>query len=255
MCVRRLTEKDTSDKDLIAKCLCIMGDNFNKRRSNKDRFIRLSKATSKLPPFEHAVSITRRANGKYILHIPCDPKYTRRDQPDRKNAMCGIDPGGRTFATVYDPTNCEAYSVGTEDDKRAVIHRLQRKIDKTQSFIDHLKSKGRTRAAVEYEQHMKKLRLELKTFVDDVHLKLSSHLVKNYDHVALGKIGVSGIVRKDGRRRRRLNKKATRDLLSWCHYRFRERLQHRVAGTDCNVVVQNESYTSMTCGKCGRKKS
>ncbi len=107
--VGRLPEKDTSDKDIIAKCLCIMGDNFsNKRRRNRQRFIRLSKATSKLPPFEHDVTITRRANGKYILHIPCDPKYTRCDQSGRKNAMCGIDPGGRTFCHRLRPTNCGA---------------------------------------------------------------------------------------------------------------------------------------------------
>ncbi len=142
--VRRLTEKDTTDKDLIAKCLCIMGDNFNKRRRNRERFIRLSKATRQVTTVRTRSDHHEASKWKRIFCTSRDdPKYTRSDQSGHKNAMCGIDPGGRTFATVYDPTNCEAYSVGTEDKKRAVIHRLQRKIDQTQSFIDHLKSKGR----------------------------------------------------------------------------------------------------------------
>ncbi len=85
---------------------------------------------------------------------------------------------------------------------------------------------------------LKKLHLKLKTFVDDIHLKLSSELVKSYRFVALGKIPVSQIVKKD--KPKHLNKRANRDLLCWRHYAFRQRLLHRAAETDCQVIIQDE---------------
>jgi len=40
---------------------------------------------------------------------------------------------------------------------------------------------------------------------------------------------------------------------NWGHTRFRTRLQHRAKGTNCEVIVQDEAYTSMTCSECGVK--
>jgi putative transposase len=39
--------------------------------------------------------------------------------------------------------------------------------------------------------------------------------------------------------------------LMWRHYKFREKLLHRSRRSLCEVKIQNESYTSKTCGSCG----
>jgi transposase len=58
-------------------------------------------------------------------------------------------------------------------------------------------------------------------------------------------------VKKD--RVKHLTKRANRDLLCWQHYKFRRRLKHRGRDSDCGVIIQDESHTSMACGKCGKK--
>jgi len=52
--------------------------------------------------------------------------------------------------------------------------------------------------------------------------------------------------------RSRLQEKTTRGLLTWGHFKFRQRLQQKaelVRG--CTVVICDEPYTSKTCGACG----
>jgi transposase len=253
--IRLLTERDSEDVAFQKKHIAIMKYNFlipNQRTPKNEKFIKLSKNVDRLPPIEHDVRITKRANGKFVLQIPCDSKYTRQHSTP-KDAMCGVDPGGRTFATVYDPTECIAYQVGTVEDKKRVIRKLHDRIDKTHAHLQRAIERNHEKAKEERTAQLKKLHLKLKTFVNDIHLKLSSHLVKNYSYVALGKIGVSSIVRKD--RPNHLAKRANRDLLCWSHFRFRQRLLHRANGTSCNIVVQDEAYTSKTCGICGTKNN
>ncbi len=189
----------------------------------------------------------------FIMNIPCDPKYTRRDASNDmiEKRVCGIDPGGRTFATVYDPIDCSVFQVGIKEDKQYVIRKLQDKIDHAHKHLTKAQKKKQRQAAQERIVSLKKIHFKLKTFVDDIHLKLSSHLVKEYQYVALGKINVAQLVKTD--RPKPLSPRAKRDLLYWQHYRFRQRLTNQTTNTECILEVQNEAYTSKTCGVCGEK--
>ncbi|KAH3690924.1 hypothetical protein DPMN_192748 [Dreissena polymorpha] len=248
--IRNLSSKDVSidNINMLNRYICMIPENFEKRSKPKERFLKLAKPITKIPPFDHDVKIVKRADGMFILNIPCDPKYTRRnasnDTIDKR--VCGIDPGGRTFATVYDPIDCCVFQVGIKEDKQYVISKLHNKIDHAQMHLRKAQNKKQQQAARERIVSLKKTHLKLKTFVDDIHLKLSSHLVKEYQFVALGKINVAPLVKK-----KHLSKRAKRDLLYWQHYRFRQRLTHRTTNTECILDVQNEAYTSKTCGVCG----
>ncbi|KAH3753320.1 hypothetical protein DPMN_187955 [Dreissena polymorpha] len=251
--VRNLSSKDVSidNINMLNRYICMIPENFEKRSKPKERFLKLAKPITKIPPFDHDVKIVKRADGMFILNIPCDPKYTRRnasnDTIDKR--VCGIDPGGRTFATVYDPIDCSVFQVGIEEDKQYVISKLHNKIYHAHKHLTKAQNKKQQQAASERIVSLKKTHLKLKTFVDDIHLKLSSHLVKEYEYVALGKINVAQLVKTD--RPKPLSPRAKRDLLYWQHYRFRQRLTHRTTNTECILDVQNEAYTSKTCGVCG----
>ena len=47
------------------------------------------------------------------------------------------------------------------------------------------------------------------------------------------------------------NSSNRRNLLSWCHYKFMERLQFQAQKRNCKVINVTEEYTSKTCGRCG----
>jgi hypothetical protein len=80
--------------------------------------LKLGKLISKLPPILNDVTITKRINGKWILNIPCAATFLRRPITDQPTAICGVDPGARTFLTVFDETNKEAYKLGDEPERR-----------------------------------------------------------------------------------------------------------------------------------------
>ena len=50
-----------------------------------------------------------------------------------------------------------------------------------------------------------------------------------------------------------LPKKSKRDLLMMRLYDFKEKLKIRAKNTPCQVVIQDESYTSKTCGRCNHR--
>ena len=65
----------------------------------------------------------------------------------------------------------------------------------------------------------------------------------------LPKLETSSMVRRGDRK---LHKKTARAMLTWSHYRFRQRLLSKSREYPwCNVIVTEEPYTSKTCGKCG----
>jgi transposase len=79
--------------------------------------LKLGKPVTKLPPIAHNVTVTKRVNGKWILNIPCAAKCSRRPIVTQPTAICGVDPGARTFLTVFDETNQEAYKLGDEPER------------------------------------------------------------------------------------------------------------------------------------------
>ncbi|KAH3839068.1 hypothetical protein DPMN_112490 [Dreissena polymorpha] len=102
--------------------ICMIPDNVEKRSNLKERFLKLAKRITNIPPIDHGVKIIKRADGTFIMNIPCDPKYTRRNASNNTidKRVCGIDPGGRTFATMYDPIDCNVFQVGIEEDQQYV---------------------------------------------------------------------------------------------------------------------------------------
>lgn len=241
--VRLLTEKDTADYSFQSRHIAIMVDKFlflNKETPNEFKFIKLSSNVFALPPFEYDVAIVKKMNGNFALHIPCDSMYTRSPITP-KDAMCGIDPGIRTFATIYDLTEQTAYQVGTKRDTQHTIPDLQSKINKAKKYLQHAIANNHKRAIEERTTHLRKLQFRLEQYVFDVQRKLASHLVTNYSYIALGKL-------------EQPNQSQNPDQMYWNHSQFRRILLHRAKGTTCKVVIQDEAFTSKTCAACGSKK-
>jgi len=208
------------------------------------QFMTLGKPQDKLPPIDHDLTVTRKPNGRFVLRIPCAATYTRvKSVEPSPKAICGVDPGDRAFLTVYDPSRLQVYRTGLIRDKDILMRPIYRKIDENQRLLTiasetgkHAEVRGRSRRA-------RKLWRGLRDKMDNAHAKMAGHLVGAYGLVAIGDLSSSTEIW----RRRRLNRRTKR---SWNHYRFRRRLLHRAAGTGCRVIVQDEAYTSKTCGQC-----
>jgi putative transposase len=94
-----------------------------------------------------------------------------------------------------------------------------------------------------------KARKRIKNMVDDCHRKAVKWLCSNYHVILLPKYETSNMVKKEDRN---IGKKTARSMYTWYHYRFKQRLISKSKlYPNCKVEVDDESHTTITCGKCG----
>ena len=188
--------------------------------------------------------------GHYYLCIPTNQEIQSDSQAPLETNHCTIslDPGVRTFMTGYDAdgTLCEW---GAGDMSR--IYRLCHAHDKLQAKWSKPSVRHRQRYCMRVAA--RRIRLKIRNLVDEVHKRLSKWLCENFRCVVLPKFETSQMVQK---RKRKLGSKTARAMMTWSHYRFRQRLLSKARAYPwCNVVVTSEEFTSKTCGQCGRLHS
>jgi putative transposase len=189
----------------------------------------------------YACRLTKDRLGRFYLCIPFRaPKCDNQALDARK--WVAIDPGVRTFITTYSPAFGESYKVGDRDANR--FFRLCLWLDKmyskkSRTFV-HSKKRKITKAI--NRQH-----LRIKHLVDEVHWKAIDFLTKKYTDIIIPPFESSNMVKKGNRK---INKKCVRQMLSWRHYTFRQRLMTKALEKGINVYVMGEEYTTKTCTCC-----
>jgi transposase len=224
--------------------------------------LKLGKPIAKLPPISHDVTVTKRINGKWILNIPCAAKFLRQPLSGQPNAICGVDPGARTFLTEFDETNKEAYKLGDDAERRIlkpIMNRAKRLGDDSSRAAEQasrVELGKRRRRNYERERDHKSLAAQrtwrrVRDKVTGIHNAIVRHFAETYAFVALGNLSYSVVERCD----KGMPKKSKDDLYMWRLYDFKTKLLHRFSGLEQQeVVIQDERYTSKTCGLCNNVK-
>lgn len=169
----------------------------------------------------------------------------------RRTISC--DPGVRTFLSYYSPTGSRAApvahygKVGCNDMTRIV--QLCVHLDHCQSRLAGLPAKKRWRLKLA----MACIRLKTRRLVDEVHKQTACWMVREYDTIILPKLNV--LAMSERRRGRKISSKTVRQMMTWAHSRFHERLVSKCEEYEDgakHVIAINEAYTSRTCTHCGR---
>jgi putative transposase len=156
----------------------------------------------------------------------------------KREKHCGIDPGIRTFATVYSPNN--SLEIGTN--LLSTIDNYNKKIDKIKSDND-LKILTKTK----YKKILYKYSNRMRNRVDDLHKKVSKYLVTSYENIYLGKISTSNIISNKKSNLSSINKRRM-SVLSF--YKFNETIKKMAIKYKSNVKDIDECMTSKTCHNC-----
>lgn len=185
------------------------------------------------------------ARNRWFMNIPYKRNVAVSNRGDIQASVVAIDPGVRTFATCYTPDGY-AVEVGAEDRKR--LCRLAIAADKVQSRMSRLTTDSRKhrRARVRF----KRLHFRIRCLVKDLHRKLSSWLCNTFDVILLPPFKTSEMSKRCSRR---LRSKTVRQMLTWSHFQFKQRLLDSAKLHGKVVLIVDESYTSQTCGDCGRR--
>lgn len=174
-----------------------------------------------------------RFQGYYYLHL-CIPIKQKPKNPIKQ--ICGIDLGGRTFATVCS-YNIESQETSTLDyqQRRNILDRLNGKLDILK------KRRGKRTKKKKYIKIEKKK----KDIVDLLHWQTVNHLLKYNDIIFLGDIKSHNIVKGNK------NKSLNRLLNDMKMYQFKQKLLYKASIAQKVVILVKEHNTTKCCSKCG----
>ena len=205
----------------------------------------------------------------YYLYVVINKEY--KNIKNRKEIVA-LDPGEKIFLSYY--SNNEIGNIGSN--MRVFILKQQRKIKKLQSILNkyNYKNNKSIKNKKTLKQKILKLYNKIKGYVNEIHKKSALYLCKNYENIILPTFETKNMIsknkiKKETERIKKLNKEEGRKeikklskliklnknvkfvLSMQSHYRFKEYLKAKAKEYKTNVYDTDESYTSMTCTKCG----
>ncbi len=157
----------------------------------------------------------------------------------RKGNKCGIDIGCRTFLTTYSEN--ESYEIGTHDVTYKTFGKYYKKLDSLNCYEYVTSIKKAT------QKYNAKLRNKIK----DMHNKVASMLVKNYNTIVIGNVSTKKMVSND---KSSLPNIVKRRLLTLSHFRFRMKLETMCQKYGTTLYYTDEYMTSKMCCNCGAIK-
>ena len=183
--------------------------------------------------------------GNYYLCVPYEYGVDNQDPKSTKNLkVCSLDPGVRTFQTIYDPTASRVYQVAPND-----IQDIKRMCVSLDRLLSKQSKAPRSKRRYCLKRAARRHRTRIQNHVNEVHKQLAKHLATHYDLIMIPKFETTQMVQKSSRK---ITTQTARQMLCWAHYRFRQRLLFKCHQYGCKVAIVDESWTSKTCSSCGK---
>lgn len=221
------------------------------RRKTQKSFFVLGNAVTKNGIYPRLLGKIR--SSEPLPSKPCDSRIEREcnrwrlvvpylDKPSNteNQGMCSVDPGVRTFATVFSENG--VYKIGHGSFGRIV--RLLQHLDNLLSRA----SKTPCRKKKSMLLAASRARRRIRRLVDDMHYQTIGWLFKNFQTVVFPEGDFTSACKRLGRK---ISRKSVRSLLGWAFARFRDRLIHKAKCLRRNVMIINEAYTSKTANWTG----
>lgn len=165
----------------------------------------------------------------------CVPYLKKKTKEQCINNYCSLDPGIRTFQTIYSDKNILQIKINKE-----LIERLENKIDEMRS----LRSKNII-CRSHFKRRRMKIQYQMKNLTDELHYKTINYLTTNYKTISIPNFESQNISKRIS-----INK-VNRRLFQLRHFTFRERLKMKCEEKKCYLDICTEEYTSQTCSRCG----
>ncbi len=166
----------------------------------------------------------------FILHLPIDATTLVSSS---KYNTCSIDPGLKTFLTIYNPEK-ECMKIMNRDSTKKLTRLLIKKVS-----LEKLKRTNIVKRA------MLKNNRKIYNNVKELHYKSARLLCDNYDNIYLGKLSTQSIVKGS------LSSFEKHFAHALSHFTFSQILGNKCKEFGKKLYYVDESYTSKTCGNCG----
>lgn len=197
----------------------------------------------------HDLRIQRDNIGNFYMCLPTDKMFKSDNQAKTfssvgMDGVISLDPGVRSFMTGYDSFNKNIIHIAPND-----INHIYDKcliIDSLESQCSKLTGKKRKRL----KKAILRLRQKIRYMIKDLHFKVAKFLCLNYKVILLPIFETQNMIKTN---KRKISKETVRKMVRFSHYTFRQRLLNKsLEFVNCNVIIVDESFTSKTCGNCGK---
>ena len=221
----------------IANMLAIEANYFSKRK-NAFCIKSLGEMKSDIP-FNSVLQTCRLVYNiktkQFMLYVPII--YNKQQKVHRYN-ICALDPGIRTFQTIYSPQHTLLEFGYIDKQKSNPIHKIKHIDKKLQNIKKHHGHK-------KYEN---RLRRKIRNVVINMHWKTARQLCLTFDNILLGNMSTKSIIKRENH----LHASVKRLALYLSHFTFKQRLIHKCNEFGVKFQFVDESYTTKTCGRCGK---
>ena len=174
----------------------------------------------------------------YYINFVIEVQTERCVKP---NLVCSIDPGVKTFHTIYNPCDTTVTKVGTDANSK-----LYKKLLRLDTFISK-KSKGNSKQRKKLKDNIIKTRLKIQNMQKELHCKVADYLTKNYNEIIIPRFDSKSMSCK---KERNIVTKTVRNMSSLAHGKFLERLKTKAIERSSMITEVDEKYTTMTCSTC-----
>jgi len=214
--------------------------------------------TGKIPgeAIAAAVKITRNRLGHFHMHVPIATNWVDlpKLKPEKERSVVALDPGVRTFQTFYSPNlDFGGFASGQRGFNKVYDEAL--KCDKKVSELVKVKDLTFYERSQLLKSKYRSIE-RVRNLVDDVHKKVAKDLCDNYDTIVLPIFETQKMVSRKTKRgdlkKRKINNKTARSMLTWKHYAFRTYLASKVVMCGKELAIVTEEYTTQCCGQCGK---
>lgn len=176
--------------------------------------------------------------GRWYL---CVPYKTTIQQGENQARIVALDPGVRTFQTFFSPDM--AGFIGQHD-----FGRLARLCYHLDDLISRYSIEQNKKRRCRMKKAADRLRWKIRDLRDELHAKTCRFLVDNFDIILIPTFETQKMASKANRK---LRSKTVRAMLTWAHFKFKERLKSVAKQYGKTVIEVNEAYTSKTCSWSG----
>ena len=166
----------------------------------------------------------------------------------KNKKICAIDPGVKTFITIYSDDSINKIGIGVRDKIEKVCHDIDIVISK-----QYKKKNGKYKYNHQKRRSLRKVRHRkikyLENLKEELHNKSIKYLCNKFGKIIIPPFETQKMVMNN-----KLNSKTARNLINISYYKFLSKLKTRCIEYDIELVIRPEYYTSKTCTKCGNIK-
>jgi putative transposase len=174
----------------------------------------------------------------YFLMTPFEKPVT---STFGKKPYISGDPGVRCFNTFYDPSEemCVEVGTGAADKMYQLLLQLDKMISK--------RSNANAKSKKILSKKIKELKRKISNKQSDLHWKTAKWLCNDYKQIVLPHFESKNMSSVPNRN---IRTKTVRQMSVLAHAKFLQRLKTKAEETRTELVIVDEKYTTMTCGRC-----